>query len=57
VSIDESDRTVDKSLQLLQENQIDPSVEEGLRLLTAFKKIMAPSDRRLLVELAERFAR
>jgi hypothetical protein len=56
VNTDHSDRTVDKSAQLLQENQIDPSVDEGLRLLTAFKKIMVPSDRRLLIELAERLA-
>ncbi|MGA2286990.1 hypothetical protein [Bradyrhizobium sp.] len=56
MNTDHSDRTVDKSAQLLQENQIDPSVDEGLRLLTAFKKIMVPSDRRLLIELAERLA-
>jgi hypothetical protein len=55
--MDHSDRTVDKSPQLPQDNQIDPSVDEGLRLLTAFKKIMAPSDRRVLIELAERLAK
>jgi hypothetical protein len=56
VSTDDSDCTNDKLLQLLKDNQIDLSVVEGLRLVMAFSKIRAPSDRRILIELAERLA-
>ena len=57
MSTDDSDHPGDKLLQLLQDNQIDLSVVEGLRLVIAFNKIKNPSDRRVLIELAERFAR
>jgi molybdopterin-guanine dinucleotide biosynthesis protein len=56
VSTDDSDHSNDKLLQLLQDNQIDLAVVEGLRLVVAFKKIKDPTDRRTLIELAERFA-
>jgi molybdopterin-guanine dinucleotide biosynthesis protein len=54
VSTDDSD---DKLLQLLQDDQIDLTVVEGLRLISAFKKIKNPSDRRIVIELAERLAK
>jgi hypothetical protein len=57
VSTDDSDQSDDKLLRLLQDNQIDLAVVEGLRLVIAFKKIKDPSDRRTLIELAERFAK
>jgi hypothetical protein len=57
VSTDDSDHSNDKLLQLLRDNQIDLAVVEGLRLVIAFKKIKDPSDRRALIELAERFAK
>ena len=57
MSKDDSDHTVDKLLQLLKESQIDLSVVEGLRLVIAFTKVLDPSDRRVLIELAERLAR
>jgi molybdopterin-guanine dinucleotide biosynthesis protein len=57
VSTDDSDHSGDKLLQLLRDNQIDLTVVEGLRLVIAFKKIKAQSDRRILLELAERLAR
>jgi hypothetical protein len=44
----------DKLLLLLRENQIDLSVVEGLRLVIAFNKITDSSDRRMIIELAER---
>ncbi|MGB6396204.1 MAG: hypothetical protein WBF73_11005 [Bradyrhizobium sp.] len=57
MSTDDSDPSGDKLLQLLRDNQIDLTVVEGLRLVIAFNKIKDPSDRRVLIELAERFAR
>jgi hypothetical protein len=57
VSTDDSDHSDDKLLRLLQDNQIDLAVVEGLRLVIAFKKIKDPSDRRTLIEFAERFAK
>ena len=54
---DDSDHSGDKLLQLLQDNQIDLNVVEGLRLIIAPRKIKAPSDRRLFIELAERLAK
>jgi hypothetical protein len=57
VSTDDSDHSGNKLLQLLQNNQIDLNVVEGLRLIIALRKIKAPSDRRLLIELAERLAK
>jgi hypothetical protein len=47
----------EKLLRLLHENQIDLIVVEGLRLVIAFNKISDPSDRRVLIELAERLAK
>jgi hypothetical protein len=57
VSTDDSDPSGDELLRLLRDNQIDLTVVEGLRLVIAFNKIKDPSDRRILIELAERFAR
>ncbi len=57
MNTESSDRTVDKLMQLLQDSQIDLSVVEGLRLVMAFKKIADESDRRILIELAERLAK
>jgi hypothetical protein len=57
VSTDDSDHSGDEILRLIRENQIDPTVVEGLRLMMAFNKIKDPSDRRLLIELAERFTK
>jgi len=57
VSADDSDQNGDKLLRLLEDNQIDLTVAEGLRLVIALRKIKDPSDRRVLIELAERLAR
>jgi hypothetical protein len=57
VNIEDSDHPGEKLLQLLRDNQIDLNVVEGLRLVVAFRKIKDPSDRRILIELAERFAK
>jgi hypothetical protein len=57
VNIDDSDHPGDKLLQLLRDNEIDLNVVEGLRLVVAFRKISDPSDRRILIELAERLAK
>lgn len=57
MSTDDSDHPGDKLLQLLQDNQIDLSVVEGLRLVIAFNKTKNPSDRRVLIKLAERLAK
>jgi hypothetical protein len=57
VSAYESEPPGDKLMQLLRDHQIDLAVVEGLRLVIAFKKIQDPSDRRLLMELAERLAK
>jgi len=57
VSTDDSDHSGDKLLQLLGDDEIDLNVVEGLRLITAFKKIGDASDRRVLIELAERLAK
>ena len=57
MTTDDSDHPDDKLLKLLEDNQIDLSVVEGLRLVVAFRKIKNPSDRRALIELAERFAK
>jgi hypothetical protein len=56
VTIDDPDHPGDKLLQLLRDNEIDLNVVEGLRLVVAFRKISDPSDRRILIELAERLA-
>jgi hypothetical protein len=57
VSTDDFDHPDDKLLQLLRDNQIDLTVVEGVRLVIAFRKIKDSSDRRLLIELAERLAK
>jgi hypothetical protein len=57
VNIDDPDHPGDKLLQLLRANEIDLNVVEGLRLVVAFRKIKEPSDRRILIELAERLAK
>jgi hypothetical protein len=57
VSIDDPDHPGDKLLQLLRDNEIDLNVVEGLRLVVAFRKIRDASDRRILIELAERLAK
>jgi hypothetical protein len=57
VSTDDCDPQGAKLLQLLSENQIKLSVAEGLRLIIAFNKIRDSSDRRILIELAERLAK
>jgi hypothetical protein len=44
-------------LRLLRENQIDLNVVEGLRLVIAFNRIADPSDRKVLLDLAERLGR
>jgi hypothetical protein len=40
--------------KLLQDNHVDPTAVEGFRLIIAFRKIRKPSDRRAVIELAER---
>jgi len=57
VSTNDSDPPDEKLLRLLRENQIDLSIAEGLRLVIAFNKIRDASDRRVLMELAERLAK
>jgi hypothetical protein len=57
VSIDHSDHSGDKLLRLVRDDQIELDVVEGLRLVVAFRKIKDPSDRRVLIELAERLAK
>jgi hypothetical protein len=57
VGTDDPDHPGDKLLQLLRDNEIDFNVVEGLRLVVAFRKIKNPSDRRILIELAERLAK
>ena len=57
MSTEHSDHPGDKLLRLVRDDQIDLSVVEGLRLVIAFRKIKDPSDRRILLELAERLAK
>jgi hypothetical protein len=57
VSNDHSDHPGDKLLRLVRDDQIELNVVEGLRLVVAFRKIKDPSDRRVLIELAERLAK
>ena len=54
VSTNGPDAPEEKLLRLLRDNQIDLSVVEGLRLVVAFNKIKDSSDRRMVIELAER---
>ena len=55
--VDKDDPPSDILRKLLLDNQIDLTVAEGLRLITAFEKISDPSDRRVLIALAERLGR
>jgi hypothetical protein len=57
VSTDHTDHPGDQLLRLVRDDQIDLSVVEGLRLVVAFRKIKDPSDRRVVLELAERLAK
>jgi hypothetical protein len=57
VSTDDRNPPGEKLLRLMRDNQIDLSVVEGLRLVIAFNKIRDSSDRRILMELAERLAK
>jgi hypothetical protein len=57
VSTDDCDPPGAKLLRLLSENQVNLNVAEGLRLIIAFNKIKDASDRRVLIELAERLAK
>jgi hypothetical protein len=57
VSRDDCNPPTAKLLQLLSENQISLNVAEGLRLIVAFNKISNSTDRRALIELAERLAK
>ena len=57
MNIYDPDQPGDKLLQLLRENEIDLNVVEGLRLVVAFRKITDSTDRRILIELAERLAK
>jgi hypothetical protein len=57
VSTDDFDDPGDRLQQLLEDNQIDLNVVEGLRLVIAFRKIKDSSDRRVFIELAERLAK
>ena len=57
MNIDDPNHPADKLLQLLRDSEIDLNVVEGLRLVVAFRKISDPSDRRILIELAERLAK
>ena len=56
MTTDEADPPSEKLLRLLQDNQIDLSVIEGLRLVIAFNKIKDTSDRQMLIRLAERLS-
>jgi hypothetical protein len=57
VSTDRSDPPAEILSRQLRENQLDPIVAEGLRLVIAFNKIADSSDRRLIIELAERLVK
>ena len=57
VSTDDHESPGDQLLRLLRENQIDLNAVEGLRLIIAFNRIKDSSDRRVLIELAERLSR
>nr|WP_173363503.1 hypothetical protein [Bradyrhizobium sp. ORS 278] len=56
MSKDDCEPPEQKLLRLLSENPVDLHVVEALRLVVAFNKITDPSDRRLVIELAERLA-
>ncbi|MGJ4947075.1 hypothetical protein [Bradyrhizobium sp. HKCCYLS20291] len=56
MSKDDREPPGQKLLRLISDNPVDSHVAEALRLVIAFNKITAPSDRRLVIELAERLA-
>ncbi len=57
MNTEDSDHHGDKLRKLLEDNQIDLNVVEGLRLVIAFEKLTDPSDRHVLIELAERLGK
>ncbi|MBV9560456.1 MAG: hypothetical protein JOY90_08350 [Bradyrhizobium sp.] len=57
MSTDRSDPPAETLSRQLRENQLDPTVAEGLRLVIAFNKITDLSDRRMIIELAERLVK
>ena len=56
MSTDDCEPPRAKLLRLLSDDHIDLNVVEGLRLIIAFNRIKDTSDRRLLIELAERLS-
>ena len=54
MSTDGSEPPSEKLSERLQDHQRDLTVVEGLRLVVAFNKIKDSSDRRMIIELAER---
>ncbi|MGJ4889616.1 hypothetical protein [Bradyrhizobium sp. HKCCYLR20261] len=56
MSKDDCEPPEQKLLRLLSENPVDLHVMEALRLVVAFNKITDPSDRRMVIDLAERLA-
>jgi hypothetical protein len=60
VNTDDSDGSGpfdDKLRKMLQDIQVDPLAGDGLRLIVAFRKIKNQADRRMVIELAERFGK
>jgi hypothetical protein len=57
VSTDDSHDRDDKSQRVPQDNLINANAVEGLRLVVAFRKIRNRSDRRKVIELAERLGK
>ena len=57
MTFDGQGHPADKLLELLRDNQIELNVVEGLRLVMAFRRISDRSDRRIVIELAERLAK
>ncbi len=56
MSKDDCEPPKQKLLRLLCDEPADRDVVEALRLVVAFNKIRDPSDRRMVIELAERLA-
>ncbi len=57
MTTEDCETPAEKLLRLLGDNAVDLNVAEGLRLVIAFNKIREHSDRRILIELAERLAK
>ena len=57
MNTDDSGEFDDKLRKMLQDIQVDPLAGDGLRLIVAFRKIKNQADRRMVIELAERFGR